>query len=121
VGKVDGSGLLHAEVELIVDHVFANSCTVSAGGTVAVDIPGGRFQNHLVVSGGTGNRFDRGHGVRLDPPVILDPFEINFQPAGRGTQLWEILIELGNASAKIGIFLYEDHVVSNLSRFQGGS
>jgi hypothetical protein len=119
MGLVNGLGLIHPEVEVVITLLGANLYTGITGCTVIVDSAGAGFQGYLVITGRAINTLDLGHGVDPDLPVVLDPLEIDLQPAGRRTKFGEVLVELGNPATQIGVLLNEKNVFTYFCGFQG--
>ncbi len=56
----------------------------------------------------------------MDPLLLLDPLEVDLKAAGGGAELWEVLVELGDPAAEIGVLLDDVNLIAGLSRLDGG-
>ena len=75
---------------------------------------------HLVIALDAHKAHHLGLGEKFDARVIPDALELDFQPAGGGTEFGEIFVELSHAAAQPGRLFDDEDVVPQFRRFNGG-
>ena len=73
---------------------------------------------YLIFALATAYAFNLGQGMDTDFTVVFNALEIDFQAAGRGTKLGEILIQLRHPAAQIGVSFYQKNIRPYLRSFQ---
>jgi len=118
-GQVGRLHLLHAEVVLARDLRLAGLGAFAAAGAVLVD----EARSHLHLDGVAArlalDLVHFGHGQDLDARIVLDAPEVDLQPAGRGAELGEVLVQLGHPASQVGVLLDQKHLVADFGRFEG--
>ena len=119
MGKVGGFHPVHAEIEGVGYLRLARLRALAAGRASLVHVPGGGLERDLKVPFLPRDPGDLGHREDLDPGIGLDPAEVDLEPAGGRAELREVLVELGHASAEVGVPLDEEDVRARFGRFDG--
>jgi hypothetical protein len=112
-------GFAHSEVVLVGNLCLACLCTIAAAGAVCVHIAGVDFHADIVVARRAVYLLHLGHGEDFDSGIVLDPPEVDFQAAGWGAKLGEILIQLRHSSAQIRIFFDQKDLIPHFSGLKG--
>src|SRR5262249_3402336 len=119
VGEIDRLRLAETQVEGIRSLDGADLDARVAGRAAVVDVARVEAHGHVEVAGLAGDPLDLGHRVEADPGVVLDPTEVDLEPAVRRTQLREVLVELRHPSAQIRVLLDDGDVVTGLGGLEG--